>query len=90
MSGTTIFDRHFDAAISDALVDLALDLRWSFNHPADQLWEQLDPELWELTQNPWVLLQTVSRETLHTLTSDPDFKSSCLTSAARRPLLKSR
>ena len=35
--------------------------RWSFNHSADQLWEQLDPELWELTHNPWVLLQTVSR-----------------------------
>ena len=51
-----------------------MDLRWSFNHSADQLWEQLDPELWELTHNPWVLLQTVSREKLQSVTSDPRFQ----------------
>jgi starch phosphorylase len=69
-----IADRSIDPAISDALTDLALDLRWSFNHSADQLWEQLDPELWELTQNPWVMLQTVSSEKLQTVTSDPRFQ----------------
>jgi glycogen phosphorylase len=72
--GSTIGDRPLDKAISDALTDLALDLRWSFNHSADQLWEQLDPELWELTHNPWVLLQTVSREKLRSITSDPRFQ----------------
>jgi starch phosphorylase len=36
----------------DALADLALDLRWSFNHAADEIWQRLDPELWELTHNP--------------------------------------
>jgi glycogen phosphorylase len=70
----TSSDRPLDPAISDALTDLALDLRWSFNHSADQLWEQLDPELWELTHNPWVMLQTVSRQKLQTLTSDPRFQ----------------
>ena len=74
MSSSTIFGRPLDTAISDALTDLALDLRWSFNHSADQLWEQLDPELWELTHNPWVLLQTVSREKLRSVTSDPRFQ----------------
>ncbi len=74
MSSSTIVDRHVDTAISDALTDLALDLRWSFNHSADQLWEQLDPELWELTHNPWVLLQTVSREKLQGVTSGPGFQ----------------
>jgi glucan phosphorylase len=74
MSSSTIVDRPLDAAISDALTDLALDLRWSFNHSADQLWEQLDPELWELTHNPWVLLQTVSREKLQNVTSNPRFQ----------------
>jgi len=58
----------------DALADLALDLRWSFNHSADQLWERIDPELWELTHNPWVLLQTASRERLQSVTSDPNFQ----------------
>ncbi len=71
---STILDRPLDKAISDALTDLALDLRWSFNHSADQLWEQLDPELWELTHNPWVLLQTVSRAKLQSVTSDPRFQ----------------
>src|ERR1700728_899223 len=61
-------------AVSDALTELALDLRWSFNHSADQLWERIDPELWELTHNPWVVLQTVSRERLHRVTSDPSFQ----------------
>ena len=74
MSSSTIGDRPFDKGVSDALTDLALDLRWSFNHSADQLWEQLDPELWELTHNPWVLLQTVSREKLQTVTADPNFQ----------------
>jgi Protein of unknown function (DUF3417) len=36
----------------DTLVDLALDLRWSWSHMEDKLWEPLDPELWELTHNP--------------------------------------
>ena len=46
----------------------------SFNHSADQLWKQLDPELWELTHNPWVLLQIVSREKLRAVSSDPGFQ----------------
>jgi glycogen phosphorylase len=72
---TPAFDSQaFDASISKALTDLALDLRWSFNHSADQLWEQLDPELWGLTHNPWVVLQTVSRERLRTVTADPGFQ----------------
>ena len=37
-------------------------MRWSWNHATDEVWRQLDPELWELTHNPWVVLQTVSRE----------------------------
>jgi starch phosphorylase len=74
IADSTIVDRPLDTAISDALTDLALDLRWSFNHSADQLWEQLDPELWELTHNPWVMLQTVSRQKLQTVTSDPRFQ----------------
>src|SRR5215469_15285447 len=66
-------DRPTDTAISDALTDLALDLRWSFNHSADQLWEQLDPELWELTHNPWLILQTVARDKLQRVAADPNF-----------------
>ncbi|HEY7305381.1 MAG TPA: alpha-glucan family phosphorylase [Bryobacteraceae bacterium] len=57
-----------------ALTELALNLRWSWNHSADELWSRLDAELWELTQNPWVMLQTVSREKLRKATSDAQFQ----------------
>jgi starch phosphorylase len=74
MSSPAYDNPPLDEAISDALTDLALDLRWCFNHSADQLWEKLDPELWDLTHNPWVVLQTVSRERLRTITSEPAFR----------------
>jgi glycogen phosphorylase len=61
-------------AISDALIELALDLRWSFNHSADRLWERLQPELWEKTHNPWAVLQTVSTERLRRVATDPEFQ----------------
>jgi glycogen phosphorylase len=53
---------------------LALNLRWSWNHATDDLWQRLDPELWEMTQNPWVILQTVSREKLTAVLNDPAFR----------------
>src|SRR3989338_4119715 len=56
------------------LTELALDLRWSWNHSADELWAQLDPELWALTHNPWVVLQTVSRTTLQQVLARPEYR----------------
>lgn len=55
------------------LRDLALDLCWSWNHAADELWAHLDPELWALTHNAWVILQTVSRERLDACLADAAF-----------------
>ena len=63
-----------DVAGIDSLVELALDLRWSWNHGADEIWQQLDSQLWELTQNPWVVLQTVSRDQLDCALADPVFQ----------------
>src|SRR5580704_4726399 len=57
-----------------SLAELALDLRWSWNHGADGVWKQLDSALWELTSNPWVVLQTVSREKLQLLLGNPAFR----------------
>ena len=59
---------------SEALAQLALDLRWSWNHSADELWRQIDPELWSLTHNPWLLLQTASQEKLNELAKDSAFQ----------------
>ena len=58
----------------DSLAELALDLCWSWNHATDKVWRTLDPVLWELTQNPWVVLQTVSRDHLERVLSDPAFR----------------
>src|SRR5512143_1703176 len=58
----------------DSLAELALDMRWSWNHASDEMWRQLDPALWEFTQNPWVVLQTVSRDELQRVSSDPAFR----------------
>ena len=58
----------------DSLVELALDMRWSWNHSADELWKQLDASLWDLTHNPWVILQTVSRDQLERALADPSFR----------------
>ncbi|SEL92843.1 starch phosphorylase [Syntrophus gentianae] len=58
----------------DALGELALDMRWSWNHAADEVWAQLDQDLWDLTHNPWVVLQTVSRDRLKQVLKDPIFR----------------
>jgi len=67
---------HTDIEGVDSLAELALDMRSSWNHATDQMWRQLDPELWQLTQNPWVVLQTVSREKLQRVLADPAFRKS--------------
>ena len=59
----------------DSLAELAMDMRWSWNHATDGVWRALDPVLWELTQNPWVVLQTVSRDRLERVLADPAFRT---------------
>jgi starch phosphorylase len=58
----------------DTLSELALDMLWSWNHASDQVWRRLDAVLWKLTHNPWVVLQTVSREKLQDVLADPAFR----------------
>jgi starch phosphorylase len=58
----------------DSLAELALDMRWSWNHWADEVWRELDPALWEFTHNPWVVLQTVSRDRMERVSADPAFR----------------
>lgn len=56
------------------LATLALDMRWSWNHASDTLWRTLDPTLWDLTQNPCAVLQTVSRDRLAAALAEPSFR----------------
>jgi starch phosphorylase len=46
---------------------------WNHNHATDQVWRRLDLELWETTQNPWFVLQTVSREQIEQAWAGPVF-----------------
>ena len=57
----------------EALTELALDLRWTWSHEADALWEQIDAEAWNRTRNPWTILQDISHERLRALAADNAF-----------------
>ena len=58
----------------DSLAELALDMHWSWNHATDEVWRQLDPKLWEFTNNPWVVLQTAPRDQIERVLADPGFR----------------
>jgi len=74
--GTTISgDESTQMEEFNTLRRLALDLRWSWNHEADEIWRQLDPVVWEQTSNPWIVLQTVSGDTLKKQLSNPTFRA---------------
>lgn len=57
----------------DSLIDLAMNLHWSWNHATDEIWRRLDADLWELTHNPMVVLQAVGRDRLASVLADPDY-----------------
>jgi starch phosphorylase len=58
----------------DSLIELALDMRWSWNHSMDHVWRQIDPTLWELTSNPWMILQSASRDRIAQVLADKDVR----------------
>ncbi|MGA3007915.1 MAG: DUF3417 domain-containing protein, partial [Opitutaceae bacterium] len=55
----------------ESLAELALDMRSSWHHATDNLWRELDPALWDLTRNPWIVLQTVSKKKLKATLAQP-------------------
>lgn len=63
------FTRPMPAGL-EGLTDLALDLRWTWSHFSDRLWERLDPEGWKLTGNPYFILQNVSKTQLEDAARD--------------------
>ena len=69
--------RDFPATVAGSLEhlsELALDLRNCWDHTTDPIWSRLEPELWSLTHNPWVVLQTASRAKLRVLLADREFR----------------
>jgi starch phosphorylase len=67
----------------DELNELALDLRWSWDRSADEIWRPLAPELWDHTRNPWIILQTIAPGKLKELAKDDKFTSRVKTLAEK-------
>ena len=73
--------------LPDALLplrDLALDLRWTWSHEADALWERIDADLWDRSHSPWTLLQSLPPERLDGLARDAGFLAELGRLAAKR------
>jgi starch phosphorylase len=64
--------RELPAALQP-LAELALDLRWNWSAMAKELWRHVDPDLWEATGNPMLILGTTSRARLNALSHDDAF-----------------
>ncbi len=54
---------------------LATDLRWTWSHAGDALWESVDRPVWDQIRNPYVVLQNVTERRLAELARDPQFKA---------------
>ena len=74
MTNTHAFPNWPDVEGMDQLVELALNLHWCWNHSSDWIWASLDAELWESTQNPWILLLTVSKDKIAAQLANPGFR----------------
>lgn len=68
----------------EPLMELALDLRWTWDHDSDPLWQQLAPEVWESTRNAWLILQTVSQRKLEACAADAHFVAAVARLAQQR------
>jgi starch phosphorylase len=58
----------------EGLLELALDLRWNKRMIYDQIWERLDPDAWEKTHNPYLILQNISQSRLEEAAKDKELK----------------
>jgi starch phosphorylase len=76
--------------VLSSLRDLALDLRWTWSHEADDLWGRIDPGLWEQSHNPWTLLQNVTVDRLNQLSGDAQFAAHLQDLVAKRDAYRQR
>jgi len=59
------------------LKELAYNFWWSWNYNAQELFERIDPDLWEeVNHNPVILLNKISSERMQELSNQIDFISS--------------
>jgi starch phosphorylase len=58
------------------LRELALDLGLVWKRHDDQLWRQIDPDVWRITRNPWLMLQQASEQMLNGMAGDEALRRS--------------
>ena len=58
----------------EPLAELALDLRWTWSHNADQIWRSIDAGAWDSTRNPWLILNQLPSQRLDELSRDHFFR----------------
>jgi glycogen phosphorylase len=56
--------------VIDLLRELALDLGAVWNRYTDDIWRQIDPDVWLLTRNPWLMVHHASQAKLHSMAED--------------------
>ena len=56
-----------------AIVRLATNLRWVWNHATDRVWEALAPDVWHQTRNPVLVIQNTARSRLEELARNREF-----------------
>jgi starch phosphorylase len=66
-----------------ALADLAHNLRWAWNYDALDLFQRLDPDLWERTNhNPIAVLNDIAEEKLQAVAGDAEYVAAVERAAA--------
>ncbi|HEY6420003.1 MAG TPA: alpha-glucan family phosphorylase [Candidatus Binataceae bacterium] len=58
----------------DLLRELALDLGAVWNRHSDDIWRQIDPDVWLITRNPWLMLHHASEKTLRSMANDQNLR----------------
>jgi glycogen phosphorylase len=56
------------------LTELALDLGLNWKRHSDDIWRELDPEVWRITRNPWLMLQNAPPRVLEAMSKDQDLR----------------
>ena len=74
MSQTEASSIHSEQVI-DLLQELALDLGAVWKRHSDDIWRQIDPDVWLLTRNPWLMLHHASQNKLESMANDQDLRS---------------
>ena len=64
--------------LAGTIMELATDLRWTWSHAGDELWKAMAPDIWDRTENPYVVLQNMTRERIQELDNNSQFKERLL------------